>query len=109
VKDPVVRYKPLGQECRSCHLDVHAGQFGKTPCERCHRDESFKTQLKFEHRPPFTGFILDGQHARAKCEACHRVVPVGPNLSVTQYKPLPQTCEGCHSDFHKGAFKGFEP
>lgn len=109
VKDPIVRYKPLGQECKSCHLDVHAGQFGKKACETCHNDESFKKQLKFEHRPPFTEFILDGQHARAKCDACHRVVPVGPKVNVTQYKPLPQTCEGCHSDFHKGAFKGFEP
>ncbi len=36
-------------------------------------------------------------------------LPVGPKVNVTQYRPLPTTCEGCHSDFHKGTFKGFEP
>lgn len=103
-----VKYKPLGQQCTSCHLDVHAGQFAKKTCETCHSNDSWK-QLLFTHTPPFTTFLLDGEHAKAKCEACHRTVPVGPKVSATQYRPLPTTCEGCHSDFHKGTFKGFEP
>ncbi|MFT3706232.1 MAG: hypothetical protein QM817_01070 [Archangium sp.] len=111
----IVKYKPLPQTCASCHLDVHAGQFASTSggrtaksCETCHGNTSWK-QLLFEHKPPFTTFLLDGQHAKAKCEACHRSVPVGPKVNVWQYRALPLTCEGCHSDFHKGAFKGFEP
>lgn len=123
-----VQYKPLAQTCASCHLDVHAGQFSAKSgtsalsCERCHGDGlgsppngvapggfAWKPASKFEHRPPFTTFLLDGKHATARCEACHRSLPVGPKVNVTQYRPLPTTCEGCHSDFHKGAFKGFEP
>ncbi len=103
-----VRYKPIDPGCRSCHLDVHAGQFAKKACESCHSDESWK-KLAFKHEPPFTPFILDGQHGKAKCEACHRKLPVAAGVAAVQYRPLPQTCEGCHADFHKGAFKGFEP
>lgn len=108
-----VRYKPLELTCRGCHLDVHAGQFSKvgepSKCETCHTLESWKKKLRFEHRPPFTAFVLDGKHEQAKCEACHRKVAVAKGVSTAQYKGLPQTCEGCHSDFHQGAFKGFEP
>lgn len=113
-----VRYKPLELTCRGCHLDVHAGQFtlsgveGRVQpakCETCHLLESWKKQLRFVHRPPFTDFVLDGQHEKAKCESCHRKVTVARGVTANQYKGLPLTCEGCHSDFHQGAFKGFEP
>lgn len=106
-----VRYKPLEVTCRSCHADEHAGQFSKAgpvACERCHGEKAFKPS-KFEHKPPFTEFLLDGEHAKAKCESCHRKVPVANGVTTAQYKPLPTTCEGCHADFHQGAFKGFEP
>ena len=103
-----VRYKPLESDCRGCHLDEHAGQFGKKACDTCHVTEAWKKVL-FVHEPPFTQFLLDGQHGKAKCEACHKKVPVAAKVMAVQYRPLPQTCEGCHSDFHKGAFKGFEP
>jgi hypothetical protein len=108
-----IKYAPLEQSCQGCHADVHAGQFSRSnpprQCDACHGNERWKQPLLFQHQPPFTTFVLDGRHAKAKCEACHRAVPVGPKVNVTQYKPLPTTCEGCHSDFHKGAFKGFEP
>ncbi len=105
-----VKYKPLDQACKSCHADVHAGQFATAPqsCETCHAATSWKN-LRFKHEPPFTKFVLDGQHAKAKCEACHKPLEVATSVKAVQYKPLPQTCEGCHSDFHKGEFKGFEP
>lgn len=110
-KDPV-RYKSLELGCRGCHLDVHAGQFTKpnqpANCEGCHALESWK-KLRFVHRAPFTEFILDGQHEKAKCESCHRKVAVARGVTSAQYKGLPLTCEGCHADFHQGAFKGFEP
>ena len=107
-----VKYKPLEQACRSCHSDVHAGQFsrnGPVACERCHRSDEFKPKTTFEHLPPFTDFLLDGQHAKAKCSACHRSVKFSSTVETVQYRPLPKTCEGCHSDFHDGAFQGFEP
>ncbi len=106
----VVKYKPLDQSCKSCHLDVHVGQFATAtkPCETCHTATKWKTLL-FKHEPPFTTYLLDGQHAKAKCESCHKPVEVAAGVKATRYKPLPQTCEACHSDFHKGEFQGFEP
>lgn len=107
-----IRYKPLELTCRGCHLDVHAGQFSQVgepaKCEGCHQLEGWK-QLRFVHRPPFTEFLLDGKHEKAKCESCHRKVSVAKGVTAAQYRGLPLTCEGCHSDFHQGAFKGFEP
>ena len=110
--EAAIRYKPLELGCGGCHLDVHAGQFSKgapAKCETCHSLEGWKTKLRFVHAAPFTTFLLDGRHAQAKCESCHRSVTVARGVSATQYTGLPLTCEGCHSDFHQGAFKGFEP
>ena len=30
-------------------------------------------------------------------------------VACRRYKPLPRDCEGCHADFHQGAFRGFDP
>ncbi len=108
-----VLYKPLPMTCAGCHPDVHAGQLAPVPgqptaCERCHDTASWKA-AGFQHQPPFTDYLLDGKHAAAKCEGCHRPVALGGRLNVVKYKPLPRDCESCHTDFHKGAFKGFEP
>lgn len=108
--DPVA-FKPLPMTCTGCHADEHAAQFavsGATDCERCHTTQDFKAP-KFAHGPPFTDFVLDGQHAQVKCEACHPKVPVARGVTAAKYKPLPRTCEGCHADFHQGSFAGFEP
>ncbi|MEW5740025.1 MAG: cytochrome c3 family protein [Myxococcota bacterium] len=110
-----VVYKPLETVCTACHVDEHAGQFATaanapTDCERCHTVKGFKGgELLFAHRPPFTDFLLDGEHAKVKCAACHPKVKVARALETARYKPLPRTCEGCHADFHKGSFAGFEP
>lgn len=108
----VTKYTGLEVACASCHADVHAGQFGKGPgaqgdaCDRCHGTEAFKPST-FKHQPPFTPFLLDGQHAKAQCVACHPDVKVQGNVTVRKYRPLPQACEGCHADYHKGSFRGF--
>ena len=108
--DAPIVYTPLPTTCAGCHADAHAGQLtgGGRRCETCHQVDAWKT-LRFEHAPPFTDFRLDGQHARARCEACHRPVQVATGVSTVQYRPLPTRCEGCHADFHRGAFQGFEP
>lgn len=115
---PVVRYKPLEQKCNACHEDAHAGQFAKgtpavTDCEQCHVTDDFK-KTKFKHEPPFTTFVLDGQHEKVACAKCHLSVKVATrsdrkDVEVVKYRPLQRNCEACHSDFHKGAFQGFEP
>jgi hypothetical protein len=31
------------------------------------------------------------------------------SLQIRRYKPVPRDCQACHADFHKGAFRGYEP
>jgi hypothetical protein len=120
-----VRYKPIVTACGSCHRDQHQGQFtwdavrlSRAPavrrsepldCSACHQTDSFKATLFSHADPRFTTFALLGQHAQAACGACHREVEVAPNVRTVRYRPLPRACAGCHVDFHKGDFRGFEP
>lgn len=103
----VVRYRPLATACSSCHADPHAGQFAAkgqgTDCARCHGVAGWK-ELRFRHAEPFTRFTLDGKHAKVACEKCHAAVKVA-GAEVRRYRPVPTACEGCHQDFHKGAFR----
>lgn len=109
---PVVLYRPMDQKCGACHPDEHAGQFVKkgkpVDCDACHTTDDWK-KGKFKHEPPFTTYVLDGEHVKVPCEKCHPKVTIGPKLSVVRYTPVTRTCEGCHADFHKGGFQGFEP
>jgi hypothetical protein len=119
----VVQYRPLPLACAGCHADVHAGQFlakgqAATDCARCHENTAWKAatpagqlafeNLKYRHEKPFTSFQLRGKHKGLECAKCHALVQVG-GAEVRRYKPLPTACEGCHADFHKGAFKGYVP
>jgi hypothetical protein len=107
---PYVKYAGAPTACSKCHADVHAGQFavkGATECASCHGLEEWK-KTKFVHGEPFTTYALAGKHAKVSCEKCHPVVKVG-NLDIRRFKPVPRDCQGCHADFHKGAFKGYEP
>ena len=107
----VVRYRPLPLACAGCHADVHAGQLavkGQTDCARCHDAVSWKEKLRFDHARD-SRFKLEGKHKPLACDKCHGVVRVSKGVEVRRYKPLPVACEGCHADFHKGAFRGFVP
>ncbi|HTN54293.1 MAG TPA: cytochrome c3 family protein [Anaeromyxobacter sp.] len=108
----VVRYRPLGQACAACHADIHAGQFAAkgqgTDCARCHETAGWKEPLRFRHEKPFTSYTLDGKHRKLECAKCHLTVQVA-GAAVRRYRPLPTACEGCHADFHKGAFRGYVP
>ena len=105
--EPMV-YRPIHPACDTCHVDNHAGQFEPKACDDCHVTEDFK-KVKFEHAPPNTRFTLEGKHEKVECLKCHPRVSVGGKVAVQRFKGVPQACEGCHSDFHQGAFKGFEP
>lgn len=109
--DGVVRFRPLAGGCDGCHADPHAGQFaveGGTDCGRCHGSEGWKPS-RFEHREPFTAFRLEGRHAPLACARCHPEVALAGGATVRRYRPLPTECEGCHADFHRGAFGGYAP
>jgi hypothetical protein len=108
----VVRYAPLPFTCSACHADPHAGQFATgrskgTDCSRCHGVDGWK-ELKFVHAPPFTRFELTGKHKQVDCQKCHPAVQVA-GMAVRKYKPLATRCVGCHDDYHRGAFRGFQP
>jgi hypothetical protein len=110
--DGVVRYRPVATACDGCHADPHAGQFAveaSTDCGRCHDAEGWKKPPKFAHREPFTRFALEGKHAPLACEKCHPEVALAGGEKLRRYRPLPTACEGCHADFHKGAFRGYAP
>jgi hypothetical protein len=123
----MIRYKPLATACGSCHADTHQGQFlvaaasgvraaapGKErartrDCNFCHGTKSFK-KTTFDHDDPkFTSYGLEGKHAAVACERCHPTVRLAADVSTIRYRPLPRACEGCHVDFHRGEFRGFEP
>lgn len=109
----VVRYVGLPSACAACHADPHAGQFAAakgqgTDCARCHGLAGWKDLGKFVHAPPFTSFQLTGKHQNLACEKCHPGVQVAGS-TVRKYRAIPTRCQGCHEDFHKGAFRGFVP
>jgi len=108
-----VRYKPLPLTCAGCHPDPHAGQLavkGKgTDCARCHEAGGWKAPLvRFDHQKDGR-FKLEGKHRPLACDKCHPVVALPKGGETRRYRPLPLECQGCHADFHKGAFQGFKP
>ncbi len=107
---PYVKYAGAPVTCAKCHADPHAAQFAVkkvTECAACHGVDEWK-KLKFVHGEPFTTYALTGKHARVSCEKCHPVARIG-KLEIKRFKPVPRDCQGCHADFHKGAFRGYEP
>ena len=79
------QWEPESQECRSCHEDIHRGQFGLSPCSDCHQESSFK-KLVFNHDTQ-SRFPLRGKHRRARCDSCHK---------KGHYRPMEMECESCH-------------
>jgi hypothetical protein len=80
------RWKPKSSECATCHKDTHRGQFGGTPCSRCHQETGFDDVGRFNHTT-MSRFPLQGRHKKVDCARCH---PDG------RYKPIDPRCETCH-------------
>jgi hypothetical protein len=91
----------LSKDCVSCHSDPHKGQLG-SDCQRCHNMTDWKQAKQFDHSK--TKYPLTGMHAQVACEKCH--LPAGPDHAVKFTGIKFDTCTACHSDPHKGAFKG---
>lgn len=107
-----VRYRPLNLACAACHPDPHAGQFtveetGATDCAACHRTTDFE-KTTFDHQKD-SRFPLTGKHRAVECGGCHPTVKLPGRGEVRRYRPLPLRCDGCHADFHEGAFEGLAP
>lgn len=84
--------------CAGCHKDPHAGKF-TTTCQKCHSVTEWKTFDKKAFDHALAAYPLTGKHQAVACEKCHTGTP-------PKWKPLVfATCESCHEDVHKGAFK----
>jgi hypothetical protein len=88
----------LATTCAGCHQDPHLGQFSSqtvtVACRSCHTLEGWRA-LVFDHEQNSI-FKLTGAHSRVTCGECHKTEIIGTQ-SVVRYKPLPTTCEKCHS------------
>jgi hypothetical protein len=94
-----VRFRPLSQECASCHQDLHAGQLG-TDCRKCHDVVRFKPAPGFTHET--ARFSLKGLHETVACDKCHppgKVTLAGQVLDSPLYKPSETKCGACHRSF----------
>jgi hypothetical protein len=93
-----IQLKGVPTTCAGCHQDPHLGQFsrqtGTVACLTCHALEGWKS-LVFDHEQNSI-FKLTGAHSRVTCGECHRIEIIA-GQSVVRYKPLPTTCEKCHS------------
>jgi hypothetical protein len=82
-----------GQDCASCHEDVHRARLGRA-CASCHGTSGWR-ELRtagFDHGK--TAYPLTGRHATLACAACH--VPGRP-LRLAH-----ERCSDCHRDAHGG-------
>jgi hypothetical protein len=105
----------LSAECATCHADAHRGAFDEFEnpegCARCHAPTRFAEFVAgaFEHGD-WTGFDLDGAHARAECVACHRMSSMtdenGRRFGFVRevFGSSTERCATCHVDAHAGRF-----
>ncbi len=108
-------YKGEGSfgDCSTCHIDVHGGSFDgagrpqrvgdRTGCARCHTTETFDVPKGFDHAA-WTGFALDGAHARAQCSSCHEPLSAPEHSGRSFARAAGTRCTDCHADPHVGQF-----
>lgn len=78
--------------CKTCHKDVHKGEFGNS-CTDCHSDsKKWKLSSNFHQN-----FLLNGVHFTLKCNECHK--------DQRRLGGMGETCQLCHQkdDIHKGS------
>jgi hypothetical protein len=86
--------------CESCHESPHGAQFAgrkeRGACEACHDAFRFAPASRFDHDRDAT-FALTGAHAKVACLQCHKTEVGATGVKRVVYRPLPATCESCHS------------
>lgn len=94
-KAGVNSYLGAQQACKSCHEDIHKGEFKEKLCENCHNTLGWKEKnVRFDHGKVYA---LDGKHIDVKCAKCH---VVKGDFRVAEK----EKCVTCHlkADKHKG-------
>ena len=93
-----LRMKGTPTACASCHGDPHEGQFAQlasaNTCQQCHSVLAWN-RIAFDH-DRHSRFKLEGAHRAVACASCHKR-EVRNGKPFVRFKPLPVTCEGCHS------------
>ena len=93
------KFVSLKSKCKTCHHDVHFGQFdseqkgNKPVCENCHGFDNWKP-VNFDHEK--TAFPLKGAHEKLLCSSCHKKVTENGNEFI-KYKLRDFKCASCHS------------
>jgi hypothetical protein len=95
------RFRGAPRTCRGCHEDPHRAQFGKGECTTCHAADSSTFRIRpFDHAKK-AGYALEGAHAEAACARCHV-----EEKGVRVFRGVSTACTSCHTDVHRGQFKG---
>ena len=88
--------KIRADNCLSCHVDYHDGEFVESPggavCENCHgQHEWFPTTYDIERHNRESAFELTGAHMATPCVGCHK--DGGYTFSIEN-----TLCEDCHQE-----------
>ncbi|MEZ5353829.1 MAG: hypothetical protein R2762_14415 [Bryobacteraceae bacterium] len=107
-RDPNRTYLGVSPACKTCHDDVHRGQF-TAECSTCHINfDAWKPVAGFDHGK--ARFLLTGLHQRVACAHCHKAAPGADTLDAKptiQFRGIAfSSCRDCHKDPHNGAFPG---
>ncbi len=100
LKDLNRTFLGLRRECASCHEDKHRGELGGD-CKSCHSQDAWKPAAGFNHSR--TPFPLTGLHQAVACQKCHTQRP--GDTAVLFKRSSAASCQGCHTDPHRGAFQ----
>ena len=106
-----VGWTGLETACLACHEDFHKKALGQN-CTKCHDIKKWKPAPHFDHDS--TTYPLTGKHADStlKCAKCHEAKRLNPEFDkkgeiIPIFKPVShKDCVDCHTDVHKGQFKG---
>lgn len=93
------RFVGTARSCRLCHADPHGGQFGKSECAECHRQDRFlpATYTAARH----DAWPLRNAHTAVACNLCHTKAE---KEAPRRFDGTPKSCNACHESPHGTQF-----
>lgn len=103
------RYRGLTFDtCRSCHEDVHGGDFASRDggeCAACHDERGFVPTLFGASAHASTAFPLVGRHEAVPCSGCHQADGSGRARHRVHFQVAAHECADCHENPHGDQFR----